>query len=78
MYQYPKYVVRIHFKLILLTLFFKHLSFMTNLNCSNILLLDIFSIIMQWNFCKYVLLKKVKADIFSKSAFANRKLIVVI
>ena len=28
---------------------------------------------MQWGFCKYVLSKKIKIDIFSKSAFANRK-----
>ena len=33
---------------------------------------------MQWGFCKYVLSKKVKADIFNKSAFANRKLIDII
>ena len=31
---------------------------------------------MQWGFCKYVLSKKIKTDIFNKSAFANRKLIV--
>ena len=33
---------------------------------------------MQWDFCKFVLLKKIKNDIFNKSAFANRKLIVII
>ena len=41
------------------------------------LLLDIFSIITQWGFCKYVLSQKIKTDIFNKSAFANRKLIVI-
>ena len=33
---------------------------------------------MQWGFCKYVLSKKMKIDIFNKSAFANGKLIVII
>ena len=33
---------------------------------------------MQWGFCKYVLSKNIKTDIFIKSAFANKKLIVVI
>ena len=33
---------------------------------------------MQWDFCKFVLSKKIKNDIFNKSAFANRKLIVII
>ena len=33
---------------------------------------------MQWGFCKYVLSKKMKTDIFNKSAFANRIFIVVI
>ena len=32
---------------------------------------------MQWGFRKYVLSKKIKTDIF-KSAFANRKLIVIL
>ena len=32
---------------------------------------------MQWGFCKHVLSKKIKTDIFNKSAFANRKLIVI-
>ena len=32
---------------------------------------------MQWGFCKYVLSKEIKSDIFNKSAFAKRKLIVV-
>ena len=66
---------RSHFKLILLTLLFKSLFFKTNLNCCCILLLDIFSIIMQWGFCKYFLSKKIKTVIFI-SAFPNRKLIV--
>ena len=39
---------------------------------------DIVSIIMQWGFCKYVLSKKMKTGIFNKSAYANRKLIVII
>ena len=51
---------RIYFKLIILTLFFKPLYLKTNLNFSYLLLLDIFSTIMQWGFCKYVLLKHVK------------------
>ena len=67
---------RINFKLILLTLLFKSLFFKTNLNCSYFLLLDIFSIVTQWGFCKYVLSKKIKTDIVNKSAFRNRKLIV--
>ena len=33
---------------------------------------------MQWGFRKYVLSKKRKTDIFNKSAFANRKLIVIL
>ena len=69
---------RINFKLILLTLLFKSLIFKTNLNCSCFLLLDIFSIVMQWGFCKYVLSKKIKTDIFSKSAFRHSKLIVIV
>ena len=56
---------------------FKSLFLKTNLNCSCVLLLDIYSIIMQWGFCKYVLSKNIKTDIFFKSAFANRKLIVI-
>ena len=40
----------------------------TNLNGSNVLLLDIFSIITQCNEA---------SDIFNKSAFANRKLVVI-
>ena len=59
-------------------LLFKSLFFRTNLNCKYILLIDVFSIIMQWGFSEYVLSKKIKNDIFSKSAFANRKLIVII
>ena len=69
---------RINFKLILLTLLFKSLFFKTNLNCSYFLLLDIFSIVTQWGFCKYVLSKKIKTDIVNKSAFHNRKLIVIV
>ena len=72
-----KWFKRIHFKLILMLLF-KSLFFRTNLNCKYILLIDLFSIIMQWGFSEYVLSKKIKNDIFSKSAFANRKLIVII
>ena len=67
---------RIHFQLILLTLLYKSLFFKTNLNCSYVLLLDIFSINTQWDFCKYVLSKKIKTDIFNKSVFANRKVII--
>ena len=52
---------RIHYKLILLTLLFKSLFFITNLNCSYVLLLDIFSVITQLDFWYF------------KSAFANRK-----
>ena len=62
--------------MILLTLLFKPLFFKTNLNY--ILLLDIFSIVMQWGFCKYVLSKKIKTDIFNKSGFRSRKLIVIV
>ena len=69
---------RVNFKLILLTLLFKSLFFKTNLNCSYFLLLDIFSIVTQWGFCKYVLSKKIKTDIVNKSAFHNRKLIVIV
>ena len=69
---------RIHFKFILLTLLFKYLFFETNLNCSYALLLDLSSIITQCGFCKYVLLKKIKTDIFSKSTFWYQKIIVII
>ena len=68
----------IHFNLIYLTLLFRFLFFKTNLNRSYVLLLDTFSINMQWGFCKYFLSKKIKTDIFNKSAFASRKLIVII
>ena len=53
--------IRIHYKLILLTLLFKSLFFITNLNCSYVLLLNIFSVITQLGFWYF------------KSAFANRK-----
>ena len=69
---------RIHFQLILLTLLYKSLFFKINLNSSYVLLLDIFSINTQWDFCKYVLSKKIKTDIFNKSVFANRKVIIFI
>ena len=69
---------RLNFKLILLTLLFKSLFLKSNLNCSYFLLLEIFSIVMQWGFCKYVLSKKIKADIFNKSGFRSRKLIVIV
>ena len=72
-----KWFKRIHFKLNLLTLLFKSLFFRKNVNCNYVLFIDVFSIIMQWRFCKYVLLKKIK-NIFNKSVFANRKLIVII
>ena len=49
----------------------------TNLNCSYNLLLDVSSIIKQWDFCEYVSLKKMKTDDFNKSAFADRKLTVI-
>ena len=67
---------RINFKLILLTLLFKSLCFMRKLNC--FLVLDIISIVMHWGFCKYVLSKKIKRDIVNKSAFRDRKLIVIV
>ena len=51
---------------------------MTNLDCRCVLLLDIFLIIVQWGFYKYVLSKKIKTNIFNRSTFANRKLIVII
>ena len=41
---------RIHYKVILLTLLFKSLFFITNLNCSYVLLLDIFSVVTQLSF----------------------------
>ena len=41
-------------------------------------LMYVTSIITQWSFCKYVLLKKIKTGIFNKTAFAKRKLIAVI
>ena len=68
---------RIHFKLILLTLLFKSLFNKINLNCSYSLLLDVFSVIMPWGFFKYVISKNV-TNIFNKSTFANKKLIVII
>ena len=63
-------------KLILLTLLFKSSFFKTNLNY--ILLLDIFSIVTQWGFGKYVLSKKIKTDIFNKFGFRSRKFIVIV
>ena len=63
--------------MILLTLDFKSLIFKTNLNCSYVLLLDIVSIIMQWASVNMLYQKRYKTDIFNKSAFANRKLIVI-
>ena len=71
-------IKQIHFKLILLTLLYKYLFFKINLKCSYIFLLDTFSMIMQWAFCKDVLSKKIKTDIFSKSAFWCQKIIVII
>ena len=47
---------------------------MTNLN---VLLLDIVSIITQWASVNMLYQKRYKTDIFNKSAFANRKLIVI-
>ena len=73
-----KWFKKIHFKLILLTLLFKFLFFKTNLNCFYVLLINVFSIVTQRGFYKYVLSKKIKSDIFNKSAFADRKLIVII
>ena len=67
-----------NFKLILLILYFKSFIFKTNLYCIYFLLLDVFSIIMQWGFCRYVLSKKIKRDIFNKSGFHSRILIVVV
>ena len=32
---------------------------------------------MQWGFSKYVLLKKIAANIFNKSVFTKRKVIVI-
>ena len=63
-------------KLILLILLFKSSFFKTNLNY--ILLLDIFSIVTQWGFGKYVLSKKIKTDIFNKFGFRSRKFIVIV
>ena len=71
--------ITINFKLILLTFeLFKFLIFKTNLNCSYVVLLNIFSIDTQWGFCKYVSSKKIKTDIFNNSAFGNRKLIAIV
>ena len=78
---HPEFIlidITVNFKLILLSLLFKSLFFKTNLNCSYFLLLDIFSIVTQWGFCKYVLSKKIKTDIFNKSGFRSRKLIVIV
>ena len=47
---------------------------MTNLN---VLLFDIVSIIRQWASVNMLYQKICKTDIFNKSAFANRKLIVI-
>ena len=69
---------RIHVKLILLTLISTFFFFKTNFNWSYVLVLNIFSITTQWGFCEYVLSKKIKTDIFNKSRFANRKLIITI
>ena len=33
---------------------------------------------MQWGFCKYVLSKKIKTDIFNKPGFHSRKLRAVV
>ena len=42
-----------------------------------VLLLDIVSIITQWASVNMLYQKRYKTDIFNKSAFANRKLIVI-
>ena len=41
------------------------------------MLLDIVSIIMQWASVNMLYQKRYKTDIFNKSAFANKKLIVL-
>ena len=61
----------INFKLILLTLLFKFLFFLKKILTAAFFWL-LFSIIMQWGFCKYVLSKKIKTDIINKSTFRNR------
>ena len=43
----------------------------------NVFLLDIVSIITQWASVNMLYQKRYKTDIFNKSAFANRKLIVI-
>ena len=47
---------------------------MTNLN---VLLLDIVSMIMQWASVNMLTQKRYETDIFNKSAFPKRKLIVI-
>ena len=74
----PAIDITVNFKLVLLTLLFKSLFLKTNLNCSYFLLLDTFSVVTQWGFCKYVLSKKIRTDIFNKSGFRSRKLIVIV
>ena len=63
----------------LLTLLFKSLIFQTKLTVTNlnVFLLDIVSIIMQWASVNMLYQKRCKTDTFKKSAFANRKLIVI-
>ena len=73
-----KWFKRIHFKLILLTSLFKSLFFKTIINCCYVVLIDVFSIITQWGFYDYVSSKKIMSDVFNKSVFANKKLIVII
>ena len=80
---YSRCMARIHFnwfnriqlKLILLTLLFKSSFFKTNLNCCYILLLDIFNHYAM-GFFKYALSRKLKNDIFNKSAFGNKTLVI--
>ena len=70
---------RINFKLILLTLIFKSLFFKRQtLTATTFVIWYIFNWYAIGGLCKYVLSKKIKTDIFNKSVFANKKLIIII
>ena len=74
--KFPNSSSRIHFnwfdRVCFKSLLFKFLFFNTSLNCRFILLLVIFSGIMQWGFCKYVLSCAVTPNPFQTWPFSTK------
>ena len=74
--KFPNSSSRIHFnwfdRVCFKSLLFKFLFFNTSLNCRFILLLVIFSAIMQWGFCKYVLSCAVTPNPFQTWPFSTK------